>query len=301
MKNEFTPQVIIGRPDTKKEKAIVDNYSEICTVASALLWNLEFFLDCRDKLELSEFFDFLNVKNAKDWLYQSYINHYGLTFPGIAISKIVELGMVDLPVEKMEYLIESRTELLQLIQKSKDLNFFFPLAKLFDATEDNRGFAITNQEWGLVGEVDYLHETKEFDAVLYKTVRNFTASEQENEVLQVINNAVESLNNLIQIGVIRNDRQRWGVDLDNFVRAIVFTLNEERPLSINPNLPRFKGFGKYFEARGWSQIQGGPEDILKFVEPGQIEDNPEVTNQEELLQSEDMDQKQIEYNEKLER
>ena len=292
--NNLTP-LVIGLPDTKKESAIIKLYSEICSNASSLLWNLEFYLECPEKLDLPLFFNFLKEKQPKDWLYLRFIEYHNLTFPGIAISKIIALGMVDVPVDKFEELWKSRNQLLDQIQKSKEFNFFYPLAKLFDPTEDNRGFAITAMEWGFdATELDnrtYRFKTDEFDQKLYDYVRKFTVSSRENEALEAINKTIDSLNDLVALGVIRNDRQRWNVDLEYLVNAIVFSLNEEKPLSINPKLPTFRGFTKHFEKRGWNQIQGKPEDILKFEEPvlEPIEESPE-----DLLQNEGPGAEQIE-------
>lgn len=200
--------------------------------------------------------------------------------------------MVDVPVENFKNLLNSRAELLTQIQKSKDFNFYYPLAKLFDSTESNRGFAITNQGWGVdateFDESKYRHETTEFDEMLYKHVRAFTVSEAEDNAIQTIENAVDALNELIKLGVIRNEKQRWENDLYNFIRAIVFTMNEEKPLSINPRLDRFKGFQKLFEKRGWNQIEGKPEDILKFVE---LTPEPEAMTENEVPENEQAESK----------
>ena len=224
-----------------------------------------------------------------------YIEYHGLTFPGIAISKIIALDMVDVPVDKFEELLKSRSDLLAQIQNSKELNFFYPLSKLFDSTEDNRGFAITAMEWGFdATEFDnrtYRFKTDEFDQKLYNYVRKFTASSRENEVLEAVNKTIDSLNDLVSIGVIRNDRQRWNVDLDSLVNTIVFSLNEERPFTINPNLPKFKGFTKHFENRGLRQIQGSPENILRFEEP--IPEQAKETH-EDIFQSEYQEYKSTE-------
>lgn len=124
--SEFKEKVI-GLPDTKKEQAIIKIYSEICENATRLLWVMESYLESMDKLDLQEFFNFLNEKDPKVWLYQKYIEFHGLTFPGIAISKIIEFEMVDVPVEHFEELLKSRIELLEQIQKTKEFNFFYPL------------------------------------------------------------------------------------------------------------------------------------------------------------------------------
>ena len=62
--NNLTP-LTIGLPDTKKESAIIKLYSEICSNASSLLWDLEFYLECPDKLELPLFFDFFEREAAE--------------------------------------------------------------------------------------------------------------------------------------------------------------------------------------------------------------------------------------------
>ena len=99
--NNLTP-IVIGLPDTKKESAIIKLYSDICKNASSLLWDLEFYLECPDKLDLPLFFDFLKEKQPKDWLYLRYIEYHNLIFPGIAIAKVIELGLADVPVDKFE-------------------------------------------------------------------------------------------------------------------------------------------------------------------------------------------------------
>lgn len=287
--NEFTPMVI-GLPDTKKEQQIIEVYSTMCDLATVLVMNLQYYFDS-PHFEIKEFFDFLKSKDPKAWLYSKFIEYHGLTFPGMDLDKVIKLELVSIPDDYLKDTMSLREKIIGSISKAKELRFYFSMIKLFADSEHEecRDFGISNQyEEGL-------YATPEFDIALYNHIHKFTKSEKENEVLTVVENAVNALNDLVQLGVIRNDKQRWGIDLDNLIHSIVFTLNSEKPLSIHPDLPNFKGFGKYFEARSRGQVTGRPADILKYEEPDPM---PFDELPENLLQIEEPGAAQTEANQK---
>jgi hypothetical protein len=256
--NTFEKKVI-GLPDTKMQAEIVKLYTEICHRADALYNTFEYFLAGDSEIKL--FLDFLAANDPRAFLYSRFIEINGISFPGLSIEKIIELDLVDVNKEDFSELLSQRIELLSLIEKSKEVKFYFPLNKLFHKVEEISDF-------GISFEYPEHFKTPEFDTAIFNRVRKFTTTEKENEVLEVAERAVSALNDLVDLGFIRNDKQRWTLDLDDFIHAIQFNLNSERPLSINQNLARFKGFIKYFENQRFVTTQSGtPKDILKFEEP----------------------------------
>jgi ribosomal protein L20A (L18A) len=272
-------QKVIGLPDVAKEQNIRKIYNSICENARALFWNLEFYLGCPDKLNLPVFFEFLKTKDAKAWLYERFIEYHQLTFPGINIQKVIELELADVPKADFENLLTWRKELLNDIQKTTEVGFYFPIIKLFNYDEDYRMFAISTEE-------DPEIHSDEVDQKLYLHVRKFTQTEEENKILDAVQKAVDSFNELVNLGIIRNDKQRWHLDLENLIRTIVFSLNEENPLSIHPQLSKFKGFRQHFQERGIVNA-GRLEDLLKIELPIE-EDLPEEMNEDMTEEIQDL-------------
>jgi ribosomal protein L20A (L18A) len=272
-------QKVIGLPDVAKEQNIRKIYNSICENARALFWNLEFYLGCPDKLNLPVFFEFLKTKDAKAWLYERFIEYHQLTFPGINIQKVIELEQADVPKADFENLLTWRKELLNDIQKTTEVGFYFPIIKLFNYDEDYRMFAISTEE-------DPEIHSDEVDQKLYLHVRKFTQTEEENKILDAVQKAVDSFNELVNLGIIRNDKQRWHLDLENLIRTIVFSLNEENPLSIHPQLSKFKGFRQHFQERGIVNA-GRLEDLLKIELPIE-EDLPEEMNEDMTEEIQDL-------------
>lgn len=256
----FEP-IAIGSPDSKKEAEIIKIYADVCEQATSLLWNLEFYLGYPDKLDLSVLFDFLKSKDPQKLLYEKFIEFNNITFPfGISIDKIIELGMVDVPKEKFENLLTWREDLLAAIEKTKNVSFYYPLEKLFDERIDNRWFAITAKDMNF--------ESREFDEKLYKFVRRFTANERENEIIRGIDQFVEAANNLISLGLLPNNKQKWLSKINSLIDLLVFDYTvEENPLSINPLFAWRQQFQQHFEKRPFGSVLGRMEDILKTEAP----------------------------------
>lgn len=267
METTFTPMVI-GLPDIKKEKAIIDFYYKLCRDASALLYNLEDYLECQDRLEMSDFFNFLNANDPKEFLYLSWVKIKGVELPlGLSIDKVIELDLIDVPRNEFSNLITWRKELLEMVKRStEELKFFFPLQKLFDERPDYRGFYFTALDVN-----DF--ETKEFDQALYDHVRIFTTSQQENNILEKIIQFVEMMNEFVSIGLIANDKQRWEHYLNtNLINNLVFTPGADKPFSINKIVTNrlilkkdLLSSERVFDKKTFSKVFGSVGDILSFT------------------------------------
>jgi hypothetical protein len=202
-----------------------------------------------EKIELSVFFDFLKSNDPRYFLLSKFIEYHDIKFPGLNVSKIIEMGFVDTPADKLAELMKDRSDLLQQIEKTKTVSFYFPLAKLFN--ENDRGFAITTQDVGI--------ESPEFDQKVYRNCRNFTVSEQENKAIEALQKTIDSFNDLILLGLIPNDRMKWKFGgLNSLVQAMIFDPNSKMPLSLNPIVKRLRCYSNYF---GESRHEASKEKI----------------------------------------
>lgn len=278
--NEFTPKRI-GKRDIEKEQKIVQLYFDLCNHANELLMSLDSYLGYLDKDHLypDVFFEFMSCNDPKAFLYSKYIDNRGITFPGISISKVIELGLADVPLERFADLLENRTKLLKSIQSTGELKFHYPLAKLWDITIES--FFVIDIDDDHV----YTIASTDFESKLTQHTGRFTVSESDNAVLEAIEETIDSFNKLIRLGVIKNDKGRWSQGVAQLANAIVFNRNDENPLSVNPILNRLHDFRRFFTEIKFNPVMGKPQDVLSFEPPAP--DQPEDIS-EDLLQTEDI-------------
>lgn len=262
--NTFEP-VQIGQTDERKEKEIIDWYEKLCLNARTLFWNLEFYLGCPDKIELSVFFDFLNTKDPKGFLYTKWIEFHNIQFPfAMSIDKIIELDLVDVPKNDFNELLNWRKEICDQVEsqinKSDKLNFYFPLQKLFDNNPENRRFSMTAENLEFV--------SLEFDAELLQFTRKYTVNKAENELLEIVNKIVESINELIRIGLIPANKQRWMARIENYINdSLDFDHTKEtNPVFLNARKFMAKVPSVFFEKRPIGGSVGRISDVLKFTD-----------------------------------
>jgi len=279
----FTPKQI-GLADSKLENAIATAYTDICDQATAMLLIFERFFNAQPDPFL--FLKFVKSKTPKEWLYQKFIEFNEFSVPGLSIDKIVELDLIDVPRDDFSALLEQRKDLLTLIDKAKEYRFFFPLAKLFrQVDEEISDFAISYQSPVNI-------ETPEFDQALFYHIRKFTKNQEENEALESINKIIEGLNDLVQMGVIRNNKLTYRTDLEEMLDSIVFASNSDTPLSISPKLALKRPFNRKFKYARFENANtfGKPADILNInVQPETVDnkiDLEEETLEEEVFESE---------------
>lgn len=275
----FTPKQI-GVPDSKLENAIATAYTDICDQATAMFILFERLFGTQSDPIL--FIEFVNLKNPKDFLYQRFIEINQIHVPGLSIDKIVELDLIDVPRNDFAALIEQRKDLLNMIEKVKEYRFFFPLAKLFRRIDEEiSDFAISYQSPVNI-------ETPEFDQALYYHIRKFTKNQEENVALESINKIIEGLNDLVQMGVIRNNKLTYRTDLEEMLDSIVFASNSDTPLSISPKLALKRPFTRKFKYARFENANtfGKPADILKVEAVDNKIVSEEETLEEEIFESE---------------
>lgn len=271
-KTNFKPRVI-GLPDARKEKAIINAYSEICQIANATFFLFECFNEGEKNLPM--FFEFLKAKDTKAYLYRRFIEMKNISYPGLSIDKIIELDLLAANMGDIQDLLKHRADLLAAIEKVHETSFYFPLSKLFHQIDDEIS------DFGISFENPDLFKTPEFDAALFKHVRKYTFNEQENKVLDVVERAVNALNDLMELDIIRNEKQKWNNDLNVLVNAIEFTLDSTRPLSIDQNFPKYIKFKKWFEDRRFMTTKTGiVSDILSNDETvlNKYNEMPEISH-----------------------
>jgi hypothetical protein len=283
MKNDNFEQKTIGRPDAKKEMEIINLYQDICRQANDILFCVDSCMGYPDKdhLDPSVFFEFMNSKDPMATLYSNYIALRGITFPGINISRVIELGLAEVPLDTFTDFLGYRNKLLKSIQSAEVLKFHFPLINLWHPVFES--FCLLDID----DQKNYTFESAEFESRLYQHTRNLTGSEADNLVLEAIEKAVESMNDLIHLGIIKNNKGGWITGIANLSNAIVFNNYEERPLSVNPMLNRHRDFRRFFAEPSFNPVMGQPQNILKFDglpinQPEAIQEN--ISTFEEIAQ-----------------
>ncbi len=291
--NNFSPK-LIGKKNTELELKIVSTYYELCEEANNVLFCLDSYLGYpdQDKLDPFLFFEFMNSADPKSFLYSKYIECKGIAFPGISISKVIELGLVDVPLEAFSTLLEDRIKLEKIIQSTDELKFHYPLRNLWDLLG----------EIFLVIDVDenkcYKIVSPEFERQLNLHVGRFTSSESDNVVLEAIERAVDSLNGLIEIGVIGKEKGKWANGIAQLANAIVFDKNSNPPLSVNPRLNQLQDFRRFFTKSSNSPVMGNQADMLKFEGSDTLKEGLFYpVNSENLEQFEDPDTDQTKITE----
>jgi hypothetical protein len=256
---DFSPKRI-GNKNTELEQKIVHTYHAIITAANDIMWHLDSWLGYvdKEKLDPSIFFGFMNSKDPKAFLYSKYIECHGISFPGISIAKVIELGLVDVPLANFSILLDDRITLLKIIQSTNELKFHFPLIKLWQYTLEMFD-VIDLDENG-----SYTIISSEFESKLNQTTGRFTLTESDNAVLEAIEKTVDSLNGLVKLGVIGNDKGKWINGISKLANAIVFDKNSENPLSVNPRLNQLHEFRRFFSKTSFNPILENSTDMLQF-------------------------------------
>jgi hypothetical protein len=278
MNTEFTKKRI-GNKNIELEQKIIKLYMDLCRQANEIAFILDSYLGYQDleHLDPSMFFEFMNCKDPQAFLYSKYIEKHGIIFPGISISKVIELELADVPLETFDGLLKCRNKLLKSIQSTDELKFHFPLIDLWSNTFES--FCLLDID----KEQNYTFESADFESKLNQHTGNFTVSESDNIILKAIENAIESFNELVSLGIIKNDKSRWANGIANLSNAIVFNRNEEKPLSVNPRLNRLHDFRRFFTESNFNPVIGRLQDILKFVKPAP---EPEAMTEDEVTETE---------------
>ena len=267
--NEFTPKRF-GNKDFELEQKIINCYADLCDQANELLCGLDCYLgySVEEYPEAALFFQFMNSKDPRSLLYLKYIEKRDISFPGINISKVIELGLVDVPLSAFSNLLDSRIKLLKSIQNTEELKFHFPLIHLWDP--ELNYFCLLDVD----DKQNSIFQSPDFEIRLNLHTGNFTASESDNLILEAIEKTIDSFNNLMHLGIIKNGKGRWMNGIEKLSGAILFNGNEENPLSVNPRINRLYDFKRFFSETVFSPTIVSQQDVLKFVAPTleQLED-----------------------------
>ena len=292
--NEFTPKRI-GKKNKELERKIVQTYYALCQQANELAFSLDGYLGYPDKeiLDPSMFFEFMNSEDPRAFLYLKFIEKRGITFPGISIAKVIDLGLVDVHLGVFTALLEDRIKLQKIIQSINELMFHFPLRKLWNTTIEM--FEVIDID----DKGKYTFLSSEFENLLQQHTGRFTLCENDNTVLAAIEKTVDSLNELVKLGVIGNAKGKWANGISQLANAIVFETNSDNPLSVKPRLNQHQFFRRFFSNPSFEPAIGNQTDMLKFDGFETLQDDlngfvETDEDQEDLVQSEDSGMKQKE-------
>ncbi len=238
LNEEFEPKPI-GDSDYRRFNAINSSYEKLTKSANNLKTQLEECL-CK-KYGVEQFIEFTK-SNAKGWVAREYIKNNNIEFPGMDTLKLIDLGVVTIP--GVEQLLVALEQFKNGVPKTgAEESFYYPLSQLW--VEESNEFNVI--------ENDFMQEALE-------ACTRFTDSEDQNEILKILENICCGLNDLARFGVLRPKHgstelehlAAW-IDVDNGFKSMDTTdiSEKEQPFTVcpivfwRPRMSRYKVPGAY--------------------------------------------------------
>lgn len=217
MNTSFTPKMV-GNPDHKTIKQIRDLYEEIAATAEITMN----FLDMLFKEPAGNNFAFfmeLTLNDPSILIRTKWVKVKEISIPGLNTDKLIKSDLLDIP--KYDEIIEGFKELKDLFNQAKSLKFNYPLEKLYN--ESSGTFELT----------------EDFNSVLLSKFSKFTENQEQNDLLEVIEQYVNSLNKICNLKFINSGNL---TKVQNILHGNVIkpTHSKENPFEINRDM--FAGF-----------------------------------------------------------
>ncbi len=220
----------IGPQDIKKKEAIFKVYDSLVDTANQAKFELEQLIseESMSELSLDLIIEFLKSNDPETWLVREYIQAKGMKVEFLKTEKLIESGLFDLPDYSGILAIQSEFHLWK--QRLREHNFVYPFRKLFIA-EDNV-FILT----------------PDFEDELKEETTTYTATENQNEVLEAIEALAKSLNDIHRMKIVNVRTQGLTMVSPQIALMLKFDrTNNETPVSVNPRAFRTNILRKFSE------------------------------------------------------
>lgn len=183
-KSDFVPQRI-GQPDLRREKEIINAYQKVieCACEYQLAISACISLDLTDDFSSFKLLIESLRTDTKEFLSRKYIEINKLSFPGLAIEKLIENDLIS--TNEISYAVEMRKALDDALKNAKNTGFSYPLDNL-------------NSDWEIMWELsdDFLNEVKNH-------VSRFTQNEEQNNIFGIFERLTDVLNELNSLNILR--------------------------------------------------------------------------------------------------
>lgn len=214
---EFKP-MLIGEPNRPGQLKAEDTYCVLLELLNELnpAFHNAMFPGREDFIAVPySLFGFIKSKHPENWLTRYYIEAYNISFPGMDIERIIELGLVK--VQHTPELLNLRQRILNQLEVIKKTGFYYPVVQLYNA-QTNR-FEFHN---GFFEEVE-------------KRFCRQTQSQAQNEIVIIFTELCAVLNELHRRNILSGKKGPGELTLlDSFID--VMTLEPEEPFVVKDTL-----------------------------------------------------------------
>ena len=217
MNTSFTPKMV-GNPDHATIKQIRDLYEEIAATAEIIVDSLNILFNDPEDHNFAFFME-LTLKDPSLLIRTKWVKVKGISIPGINTDKLIKSDLLDIP--KYDEIIEGFKDLKDLFNQAKGLKFIYPLEKLYNESSDT------------------FELTEDFNSVLLSKFSKFTENQKQNDLLEVFEQYVNSLNKICNLKFINSGNL---TKVQNILHGNVIkpSHSKENPFEINRDM--FAGF-----------------------------------------------------------
>ncbi len=178
---EFTPKQI-GRFNEKQFSQVREYYDDLCADLTMCYHQL---CGLFPEFSINEFFEYIKTPNPERWILNSYAKTKEPEYPDMNVPAMISAGLLKLPTDYTESL-QDYDKINRTLRLIKDIGFFFPLSELFQQTETEKYFGLTEK----------------FREALETTLTPITKSMAQNEALEALECIQCGLNTLHEMKVI---------------------------------------------------------------------------------------------------
>lgn len=218
MNAEFMPRMI-GQ-DLDNHQKIHELYEKLVDLCTTLKWDVS-NVYANDELPIETFFEIFKMKRSdlEIFLKRQHILAQKISLPGIDNEELAKSPLLKIPQE-IGIVLDERKLIDDVIDQILATHFEYSVSKLY--AENENQFVLT----------------EDFENELYKFTTAFTENEKQNEILTVLQLFCESVNDLIDLGIVNPLGNIWTSVGSTLQLAITNHKGTERPLS--PSLKMFQ-------------------------------------------------------------
>ena len=244
MSNVFEPKQI-GIGDSERYEEIRKLYSELVSCTTAFLYESQ---DLLKNLNLQNDFVIRVLKMKKEdliiFLKHEYIRTNEISFPGLSIERMIELDLIVLP-DSYDTIISCWKSINELLDSISETRFFYPLSRLEDPEKVG---------WNL---------TEDFESELRSVTYNFTATPEQNEILEHVEMFCKATNFFMDLNFVKSLGDSW-MDISNAIRlAVVMDHTGTRILAPDRKMFNYRfPFEKWGDKKGFVRNDGTRSTIM---------------------------------------
>lgn len=235
-------------------------YRDLCQKLNSIKFNLENILVDQEDLPLKFMIEFMDSPNPELFIKRSFVELKNVSIPGIRLEALISSDLLDIDTQLLKDVIDEMTSFKESYQKARE-RFKFEIAGLY--IKDNED------------ECGVYDITKSFEDQLNEFHTGFATTDDEVKIVISMQTFVDSVNNLINLGLIRcYDNINWLHSGPFPPTVLSFDSTSAKPISLNKNLFRRLKLGMYS-----SSLSRYRQGVTRTITPDSIADNNTATGE----------------------